>query len=224
MKKSFLAIGALSGFFAAAGLASAADLGATLSLGTTGIGAHLTVPFQQNLNGRFGLNYLKYDFDGNTSSINYDYKLKLNTVDALVDWYPSASNFRLTGGIVYNNNEITARGVPGAAGTYTIQGNTYSAATIGSVNGNVDFRRIAPYLGIGWGNAVKDKGWSFSSDLGVMFQGKPRSSLTSTGCTAAAAICTRLASDLARENAELADDAKDFRAYPVLRVGVSYKF
>jgi hypothetical protein len=211
----------------AAALAAAgaqAQTGVTAEIGTTGLGLHLSVPLKDNLNARFGLNGLNYSYDGNTSNVDYDFKLKMRTVDALLDFYPTASAFRLTGGVVYNGTKVDARGKPSGAGTYTLNGHTYTASSAGSLNGNIDFRKLAPYLGIGYGNAPKANGWGFSADLGVLFQGSPDTSLTSSGCTAGTAICTALATDVAAENARLKDEVKDLRAYPVIRVGISRSF
>ncbi|HJW54208.1 MAG TPA: hypothetical protein VJ577_02955 [Burkholderiaceae bacterium] len=58
----------------------------------------------------------------------YDCKLKLQSFDALLHWFPGDNQFRLSGGIVYNGNKIDAVGKPNASGSYTINGNTYSAA------------------------------------------------------------------------------------------------
>jgi len=207
-----------------AGIAHA-QVGVTGSLGTTGIGAHLSVPVMPQLNARFGVNALRYSYDGSTSDLDYDFKLKLRTFDALLDYYPQGTGFRLTGGVVFNGNKIDAIGRPTAGGTYTLNGRTYSAASAGVLDGRVDFRNIAPYLGIGWGNAVaKEKGWKFAADLGVMLQGSPRTSLANIGCTAPAAVCAQLAADVAAENLRLNDEADDFKAYPVLRFGASYSF
>lgn len=206
--------------------AAAADLGLSVEAGTTGLGVHVVVPVQKQFNARIGASLLNYSYDGSTSNVDYDFKLKLKTIDALMDWYPMDSGFRITGGVVYNGNKITANGKPTAAGTYTLNGNVYTAASAGTLNGQIDFRNFAPYLGIGWGNAVaNDKsGFGFNADLGVLVQGSPRTSLTNNGCTAPAAVCAQLATDVAAENVRLRDEVKDFKAYPVIRVGVSYRF
>lgn len=223
MKRHLLAV-AIVGMTSLA--AQAADLGLSVTAGTTGLGAHVIVPLQKQLDARVGASILNYSYDGSTSSVDYDFKLKLKTIDALLDWYPWAGGFRVTSGVVYNGNKITANARPTAAGTYTLNGNTYTAANAGSLNGQIDFRNFAPYLGIGWGNAAgADKGgFSFSSDIGVLFQGSPRTALANNGCSAPAPVCAQLASDVAAENARLKDEVKDFKAYPVLRVGVSYRF
>lgn len=207
----------------AAASAQARDLAATVDLGTTGLGLHLSTPLAAKLNGRIGVNIANTSYEGNTSDLDYDFKLKLKTVDALLDYHPFDSAFRLTGGVVYNGNKIDARAKP-SGGTYTINNVPYNAATVGDLSSKIDFRKAAPYLGIGWGNAVKEAGWSFGTDLGIMFQGTPKTQLASNNCTALPILCSRLASDVAAENVKLGEEVKDFKFYPVIRVGLSYRF
>jgi hypothetical protein len=204
----------------------AADLGMSLDAGTTGIGAHLSVPVAPAFNVRVGMNYLKYSTDRQAGGVDYDLKLKLHTIDLLADWYlVPGSQFRLTGGAVYNNTSFDALARPGAGGNYTLKGRSYPAALVGKLSGAIDFRKSAPYLGIGWGNAVgPGSKWRFSADLGATFQGEPKVRLTNTGCTAITTACTMLANDIAQEQAQLADDLDGLRIYPVLRVGITYQF
>jgi hypothetical protein len=144
-----LAAGLLCAAAAQAGVAVTADLG------STGVGAHLVVPMETYLNGRFGINYLKHDFDKTSGAIRYDIKGKVQTVDALFDFYPRAgSTFRLTGGLVYNGSKFDARANPDALGKFLINGVEYGAADVGLLHGRIDFRKAAPYLGLGWGNAL----------------------------------------------------------------------
>lgn len=217
----FLTIGAAAAF---AQSQSAIDL--TGSVGTTGVGAHATFPVTPNVDVRLGMGYLGYNYRGSTSTMKYNLDLSAKTYDALVDWYPEkGSSFRVTGGITYNGNPIDVRGQPNAAGALGIGGNIYNAGEVGSVNGKVSFNKFQPYLGIGWGRKLKDeKGWSFSTDLGVLFQGSAKTSLNAGGCTASAAVCNQLASDVARESSALAHEMNKFKVYPVLRVGLRYKF
>ena len=223
MKTKFMAAGFIAGlFFSGSALAQVAVTG---DVGTTGLGLHLSIPVQTNLNARIGFNYLNYSYSDKTSDVNYDFKLKLKTLDALLDWFPMDGAFRVSAGIVYNGNKIDATGKSSSAGTYTLNGNTYTSASVGTINGNIDFRKVAPYLGIGWGNALaKDKGWGLSSDIGVLFQGSPNTSLSNSGCTLPASQCSTLNTDVAAENVKLRDTVSSFKAYPVLRAGVSYKF
>ncbi|WP_019143099.1 hypothetical protein [Noviherbaspirillum massiliense] len=221
MKKIFAAIAVLGTFAASA---HAQSVGITAEIGTSGAGLHLVAPLiKETLNARLGFNGLNYSSDWDTEDATYDAKLKLRTFDALLDLYPTSTQFRLTGGLVYNGNKVSATAKPVAGNTYTFNGRTYSASDAGQVDGNIDFNKVAPYVGIGWGNAVgKNKGWGFTADVGVMFQGSPDVNLKASGCDPT--ICSQLASDLERESQDLRDKAKDYRYYPVVRVGLTYKF
>ncbi|KQQ89229.1 hypothetical protein [Massilia sp. Leaf139] len=206
--------------------AAQAQVGATIDLGTTGVGAHLVLPITPGLNGRLGVNYFKHDFTKRSGLVEYNLDGKLQTADALLDWYPRAgSGFRLTAGVLYNNTRFDAVAAPDQLGTFRLNGAQYSGADVGLLVGKVDFRKAAPYLGIGWGNALNtERGWSFGGDLGVFHQGSARVSLRSERCVALSALCERLARDVAAEQARLADDASDYKVYPVLRASLSYRF
>lgn len=210
------------------GASAHAQLGAavTADLGTTGAGLHLVVPMERNLNGRFGANYLKHDFDKRSGLVDYKFDGKLATFDVLFDWYLiSQSSFRLTGGLVYNGTRFKAVGVPSASGSFSFNGNTYSTSDIGRLEGDVSFRRAAPYIGIGWGNALTpNKRWNFATDIGAIYQGKAQVNLIPRGCTTSNAVCGKLASDVAVEELRLSEEASDYKVYPVLRASITYNF
>ena len=206
--------------------AASAQTGVSADLGTTGVGAHLVFGFSPSLNGRLGVNYFKHDFTKRSGRLEYDLDGKLQTVDALLDWYPRAgSSFRITGGVFYNDTRFDALATPDLNGTFRLNERLYNAADVGVLVGKVDFRKAAPYIGIGWGNALAtERGWSFGGDLGAFYQGKARVSLRSVNCTVQSALCNQLASDVAVEEARLADEASDYKVYPVLRASLSYRF
>jgi hypothetical protein len=209
-----------------AGGAAQAQVGATLDLGSTGVGAHLVLPVSPSLNGRLGINYFKHDFNQRSGQVEYDLDGKLQTVDALLDWYPHAgNNFRVTAGVLYNGSRFDAVAEPSGLGSFTLNGTRYNAADVGILVGKVDFRKAAPYVGIGWGNVFNTaRGWSFGGDLGAFYQGKARVSLRSVNCAVLSALCERLAQDVAADQARLAGDVSDYKVYPVLRASLSYRF
>lgn len=209
-----------------ASAAQATDVGISVDAGTTGIGGHVSLPLSPSVNVRAGMNYLSHTFKRNAGSVDYDLTLKLHTVDLLADWYVvSGSQFRISAGAVYNGNSFDAFALPDSAGNFTLNGRTYSAAQVGKLSGKIDFRKTAPYLGIGWGNPVSGGSkWRVNADLGGTFHGKAKVRLINTGCTAITVACTMLANDIAREQAELSGDLDDLRVFPVLRVGFSYQF
>lgn len=223
--KKFLALIAFTGILAVPAVHAESGAASSASIGTTGVGLHLVLPYTDHIQFRAGYNGYSDSTTESTSDATYDVSAKLSTFDALVDYFPSAGSFRLTGGLIYNGNKLDLTARPNGGASYTFNGTNYAASDVGQIRGDVDFNKVAPYLGIGFGNTVqKKKGWGFTADLGVMFQGTPNVNLRSSDCSAGTAICSQLATDLAAENSELRDKAKDFQYYPVVRVGLSYKF
>lgn len=207
------------------------DVGAAAQIGSKGVGIHLYTPLNSSLILRFGPSYHNQTFTSTTSYTEYDAHLRLRTIDVLLDWHPLSNGFRLTGGVVVNNSRIRLDARPDLSGSITIGNRAYSASDIGTVEGEIYFRRYAPYLGFGWGQAGADlrPGWHFQGDVGVMFLGRPRAWLQSTGCDLGSsmlgtAACNELRRAVPAETYRLEEEIKDYRSYPVLRLGIAYRF
>ncbi|MES2300388.1 MAG: hypothetical protein V4582_25360 [Pseudomonadota bacterium] len=226
MKHTF-AVALMAGLVLGSGGAragEAATAGVSLEGGSTGLGAHLSIPIESDIGARLGFGYFKFNYSGNTSDTDYDFKMKLQSFDALLDWFPMEGSFRLSAGLAANGNNIGASAKSNANGSYTFDGHSYQAASAGRITGSIDFQKMVPYLGFGWGSSSNGKGWGLSSDFGLLFQGKPRTSLSSSGCSAPALVCAQLNADLVTESDKLADEVKGFKYYPVVRAGLSYTF
>ncbi|MCK4840955.1 MAG: hypothetical protein KAT04_03620 [Methylococcales bacterium] len=201
--------------------------GLTAKVGTLGGGLDLTIPtFVEEINLRAGIAGAYFDGSGTVSDIDYDASLRLLSGTLLGDYHPFNNGFRLSGGMVINGNEVTLEGQPSAGTSFTFNNTTYTAASIGSVDAEVDFNAVAPYLGIGYGNAIgTDGNFHFAFDLGVMYQGSPNVSLTATcGAALPAAQCASLQADVRAEETDLEAELDDFKFYPVVSFGVSYHF
>ena len=83
------------------------------------------------------------------------------------DWFVTDSSFRVTAGLVLNNNGLSGSALP--SNSYQIDDQIYTSPEVGDLNAEIDFKSIAPYLGIGWGNPLADDSdWSFFMDLGII--------------------------------------------------------
>ena len=203
---------------------SLADTSVGLRVGTLGGGVELAHAFTEKLGFRVSANGLNYSTSETRESVDYDAKLKLQSGQLLLDWFPFSNNFRLSAGAMYNGNKFTLDGKPSPGGTFTINGTTYSSSDVGSLNGKVDFRKAAPYVGLGYGRPV-GKGLSLTADLGVLFQGSPRSTLSVTcGAATPAPTCAQIQSGVAAEQNKLDDDMHNYRYYPVVSIGLAYVF
>lgn len=187
---------------------------------TLGLGAGFAIPISENFAGRVTLNKYTYTYQNTSENVDYNASLKLENIGLLADWHVFNGVTHLTGGVIYNNNEISMTATPSPGSTYTYNGNSYSASLVGSATATVTFNKVAPYLGIGWSGRASKTGFSFKSDLGVMFQGAPKAKLTATGAAAGSA----LAADLAAEETKMNNSLSSFTMWPVISVGLGYAF
>lgn len=206
---------------AASGSADAAGIG--VRAGTNGVGADIGWSIAPTLSARVGYSGLNYSGDVTQTDVKYDGKLKLSNLSGLLDWSPLGP-FRITAGIVGNSNKVDLTGTP-TGGTFTINGTIYQASDVGSLSGTVKAgNKAAPYLGFGYGN-VAGAGVNFYFDIGVMFQGSPKTTLTATcGAALPPASCTQLQNDVAAEQQRLGDSLKRFKYYPVASIGITIGF
>lgn len=196
--------------------------GVTLKAGTLGYGVDVTFGLASEFNTRFGFNMFDYepnveDEQDEDGPEDIDLEISLQTIAALLDWHPWAESFRFTLGVVVNNNEVVLTADIGD--TVEINDREYA---ISDLEGKITFDSVAPYLGLGYGNAVRGGRVHFAFDLGVMFQGEPEVSLTATASDGSQQA--RLQADLDAEKADLQSDLDPFTMYPVVSFGISFTF
>lgn len=222
MKKTatHLAVAALALAAAPAFALDPGSLDAGVTAGTLGYGPQVGMVIVPNkFDARLNFGYLNYNYNTTSQNVDYSGHLKLNNLGLLGDWHPFAGSFRLTAGAFYNGNKFDLTGKP-SAGSYTFNGNTYTADQVGSVTAHVKFNSTAPYVGFGWGDDSSRAGLHFTSDFGAMYQGRPKATITATGALANPA----LADDVHAAQSQLQSDLDKFKWYPVLQIGVVYRF
>jgi hypothetical protein len=198
-----------------------------LGAGTTGADLALTYKVTDNVNVRGIVSGINYSKDGNYgTSGNYSGDLKLFQAGILGDYHPFSGGFRVSGGAVYNGTELKLNGKPKSDSTFNVNGNTYTGSEVGNINAESKWDKPALYLGVGYGNPVKSKGFSLSADLGVLFTGSPSTNLN-VQCGAAIAgtpTCTQLQSDAAAEQIKLRHDTDKVKYWAVGRIMANYAF
>jgi len=186
---------------------------ANLKIGTLGVGVDISRAINPNLAIRLNLvNYFKYNKKKKIGQVNYDAHLKLLSAGLLLDYFPSdTSTFRITTGAYYNKNKLYGT----ATSTTNIKIGNTTYPYVAKVDTEITFKKFAPYLGIGWGNKPSKNSWQFSFDLGVMYQGSPKVSLSAPGVNP---------SDIVAEEAKINKDVKKYKWYPVVSIGISKSF
>jgi hypothetical protein len=175
-------------------------------LSTLGYGLGVGFQATDSVVARIGINQFNKTYTKTSGQVNYSGNLKLSSADLLADWHLFGGVTHLTAGLVYNNNKVDL-----TAANPTINGVTYTGQTL---NSSVTFNKVAPYLGFGWSGQAKNKGLSFNSDIGVLFQGKPKASVTGSGNATADATA----------QSDLESSLNNFRYYPVISFGIGYAF
>ncbi|MGE0800475.1 MAG: hypothetical protein AB7G13_13760 [Lautropia sp.] len=185
-------------------------------LGTEGIG----VGYGQSLSPAAGIrgeaNFGRVSRTFESDDVRYDTKLRLGGAGIYGDWFVSQGTFRLSGGLTVNDKKASGTG-RSDANTVTLNGRTYSV--VGEeLHGTIEFPRVMPYLGVGWGHDSTAKGWGFNADIGMLI-GSPKVRLSATPGLAAAA-----GADIEAERRSLQRDADDLKVFPVLKIGATYRF
>lgn len=196
---------------------AAADFTLGGRVGLSGAGVEASAKFSNHLGVRAHLTSLSYSLDLEYDDVEYEVDTKLSIGSLLLDVHPAGGLFRITlGGAAYNG-QFGISAMPSSGYLYRIGNGTYNSTQIGILNGEIEYQKVVPYLGVGWDfGARKKSGFGVSLDLGVFFRGKPDDvSLSASGGGVSA-------SDLALESDNIEDDTEGY--HPSIAVGLYYRF
>ena len=210
-------------------------IGAKASL--LGGGFEVAARVTHRTNVRAGMNFFSYSRTFHKDGVAYDGQLSLKTFEAHYDFFPFAGSFHVSPGLLaYIGDPITANtSVPGGQ-SFTLGGNTFISDPAAPVTGNgkINFNRAAPLATIGWGNLVPrraSKHFSVPFEIGVGFQGTPKTTLNLTGnvCNSPGINCRSVADPIVQaaiqsEQHKINNDLSPLKAYPILSIGLGYKF
>ena len=195
-----------------------ADVGVTAKIGTLGVGADATFPISENVNLRLNFNAASYDFIREEDAGDVLTDFEWTTYGAMVDWHAFKGSFRFTLGVFQNDNQVDLTG--DLTAPVDLGGVEYSLTAL---TGDITFNDIAPYVGIGFGNAIDAEGrWRFNCDFGLLFQGEPE---VDAEAVSTFSFLQPVVDDALQEEVdEIEDDLSFFTIYPVVSIGVSYRF
>ncbi len=188
------------------------------TFGTLGAGLEAGIRVGSNFGIRLDASGLAPTFNRTIQGIPYKLNATLASGGPMADFYPFGNGFRLTGGIRINGNGANVISTP--TGTVTINGDSFSAAQVGTLTGSVAYNRVAPYLGIGFaGNVTRWLVLGF--DVGVLYQGSPRVSLAATGSLAGNPM---LQADIDQQRSAIKNDLGFTAWYPAITLSALIRF
>ncbi len=190
-----------------------------IKAGALGLGVEYTHELTERLAFRVGLNGSQFGFDSTESGIRYSFDFVFDSLSANVDFHPLKSPFRLTLGLLRDENRLEAESTP--VSNIAVGDTTYTPQQVGTLFGRVDFDQSAPFAGLGWDWSRKRQRFGVSLDLGVLDQGAPRVALRGTGTMLGDPA---FAADIAKEAAQLRDSLSNLDWVPYLSVGFQFRF
>lgn len=208
-----------------AGAAGAAifDAGRTafgFTAGTSGLEptASLKLSERVALRGTYAsLGYERSEIDGDLA---YRGKLDMKAAGLFMDWKPLGKGLTLTGGAYVGDRKVKLDA--GAARPIDVGGVTYQPEELGGVRGEIDLGDVAPYVGIGWDTTFDaERRIGFRASVGAAFGKAELSTRTIDGVVARPAS---LDAEIAEEVARIADEAEALKTYPVVSLGLTYRF
>lgn len=190
-----------------------------LTAGTLGIGPEVGYRVNQTIGIRANASLLSFGADFDSDDVAYRGDVDLKSGGLMLDVYPFGGGFRLSAGARINGNKGELKATP--TGTVDIGNGTYTAAQVGTITGKMDVKDFAPALTLGYGGGLR-RGLVFTVEAGVLFQGAVRvNQFTSTGTLA---NDNAFRANLELERQSLRDDVDDYKVYPILQLGVKYRF
>jgi len=201
---------------------------------TLGAGIEIATPLAGSFNLRSSFNFFAFDDPFSIDGINYDARLHLQSSETVLDWFVG-KNLHISPGLLYVKNSLSAPASVGPGQSFVLGTQTFINSVDDPVKGtsSVVFpRKFAPLLLLGYGNILPRSGrhLSFPLEIGVAYTGAPviAVSLNGTACTNEG--CVNFVGNqeaqtyLKQEVHNLNEDLKRYPVFPIVSLGVSYRF
>jgi len=187
-------------------------------IGGLGVGIEYSYRLSDRIALRGGLNGWGLDFTDFEAGIEYDFSLDLDSFSVGVDVHPMKGPFRVSIGILRNDNALHAIRTPTTP--LAIGSSVYQPSDIGSLIGSVRFDKAAPLVSVGWDFRYEKK-LGVTLEFGVVDQGPPIIALGATGLISSD---PQFIQDVERERIELEDAFAGFDFYPFAMLGMAFRF
>ena len=207
--------------------------------GFAGFGLEVATPLGNHFNLRAGGTFFSYSGSYDADGITLNGEVKFRSATMSLDYYPFRnSGFRLSPGLtVYNGNNLNAATSVPPGQSFDLGDGTYTSDPADPVHGSASMtfgKRTAPRFTLGYGNMIPRRGGHFSMpfEIGFQYTGTPPKlayNLEGSACDAMG-NCGPLASDptaqadQAEELSDINSDITLLRFYPIISLGVAWKF
>jgi len=212
-------------------------IGVGLRFSTLGLGMEAATPVTERSNIRVGFSAMNYHDTTDQDGVTYDGQLRMRAFEAHFDWFLFGGSFHISPGFQVNSGKpLTADASVPAGQTFSLGDSTYESDPADPVSGTgeLNLNTVSPTLMMGWGNLVPRSDSHFTGyfEFGVAYQGSPsvKLKLAGSACDSGGINCRSVSSDptiqsnLKSQEDKLNNNLSWFRFYPLIAVGIGYKF
>jgi hypothetical protein len=188
-------------------------------LGTEGVTGGFGLSFEPHENIRAELSGFSLSHGFNSGDLQYDGTFKILHGGLYLDLFPAPQvvGFRVTAGMLIGDDNLSGDATS-MNGTYTINGVT--VPTNGeTIHAKASYPTVRPYLGIGFGHNPTTRGLSVTFDAGVAY-GKPHVDFD----VPADLVALAGQNNVNAEEQTLQNKADDLKFYPIVKLGLTYRF
>ncbi|MDP9079293.1 MAG: hypothetical protein M3O71_17830 [Bacteroidota bacterium] len=186
-------------------------------MGSQGIGADVKYGITPKLSGRLGFGIIPVTannmFGFSAFPVEDQLSAKFSNLHLLADYAPfNNKSYRLVGGAAYlvkgNANVIIT-----PSGSYQFGSQTLNKDQIGSLSASVDWKGVAPYLGVALFKSFPNRLFNMNIDIGTYYLASPGTSFTGT----------KLLSDNNSQAAQFNQNMQGYRWLPVVQLNFNFR-
>jgi hypothetical protein len=222
------------------GMRAFSAVGIDVKVGVSGIGFDVATPMGNRINLRAGATFFSYNLNNLVEDgFNINGNIRLRSVNTSVDIYPFGSGFRISPGVtLYNGDNFSGNATVPGGNTITLNDTDYTSsptdpliATFTTPNNRFG-NRVAPSITTGFGNLIPRHGghWSVPFEIGMQYISPPKIVLGLTGTACSTDGCSNVQTDpttqanVKAQQDIINGDIYNLRFFPILSIGLGYKF
>ncbi|MTI88395.1 MAG: hypothetical protein FH748_10540 [Balneolaceae bacterium] len=194
-----------------------AQIAVGVKAGTAGYGGELMTSLTERINARVSGTFFSYNDSGvyadDDPSIAYNMKGEVTSIGGIIDFFPFKRGLKLSAGFFYHDFLVNGDATPDES--YTIDDKTFSPEKLGSLTGKIEYESmLVPYAGIGIGNPLaKGSRLKLNFEIGALYTDAPSVTMEGEGMIA----------PTASQGQDFEDGMSDFKFYPVINLGLSFR-
>ena len=200
---------------------------------TLGMGIELATPLAGRINLRSSFNFFAFDDPFSIDGVNYAARLHLQSSQTTLDWF--IGRFHISPGVLYVKNSMSAPSFVGPGQTFVLGTQTFLNSVDDPVSGSSSVifpRTFAPMLLLGYGNLLPRSGehLSLPVEVGVAYTGAAKINVALNGTACVTNGCVNFSQNadaqkfLKQEIQILNEDLKHYPVFPIVSLGLAYRF